>query len=56
MKVNPRDYSSHGEYLDACKQRDIDNGADRDKAEFDRGMYEANGEEWEGQYGGSYGF
>ena len=49
-------YDSREDYLDACKQQDIDNGMDSEKAEHRRQMYEANGEEWKGQYGGDYGF
>lgn len=54
--VSPRDYSSHRDCLDACRDREIANGTDAKKAEFDRQMYEANGEQWEGRYGGAYGY
>lgn len=55
-RINPDDYESTSEYLDAAMNARIDDGADPEKEAFDRDMYEANGEEWEGQYGGSYGY
>lgn len=56
MTVRRRDFDSREDYLDACMERDIECGTDRKKAQFTREMYEANGEEWEDQYGGEYGF
>lgn len=56
MTINPKQYANRSDYLDACREREIRDGKDRDSAEYTRSMYEAVGEEWEGQYGGIYGF
>lgn len=50
------DPNSYGQYFRECEQRDIENGASRDEARHTREMYEANGEEWEGQYSGKPGY
>ena len=55
-RINPRSHDTYSDYLYAARDSRIRDGEDREKAEFDRAMYEANGEEWEGQYGGTPGY
>lgn len=54
--INPNSFQSREEYLEACRDREIDFGISRDEAEERMRMYEADGEEWEGQYGGLPGY
>jgi len=50
--INPKRFETHEQYLRACRDARIDSGQNREQAQFDMEMYAANGEEYEGQYGG----
>ena len=54
--IDPNRYENRSDYLNAVRERDISSGVPQEKADFDAGMREANGEEWEGQFGGAPGY